>query len=73
MIEANQCGIQAKPDDPVSFAETVLAFRAMRQEDRFAMGERARRLAETCFARSQQQTTFVQVIEHVKRETSLED
>lgn len=64
LIRANQCGLAFEPDDPVAFAD-ALVYLADHPEDRLAMGQRGRRLAEQEFARDKLAARFVDVLESI--------
>lgn len=66
MICENECGYVVPPDDPCAFADAVLWLRAHRDKKR-EMGDRARKLAETQFARDKLGAEFVGVIEEALR------
>jgi glycosyltransferase involved in cell wall biosynthesis len=62
MIGEHRCGKVVPPDDPVAFADAVLALREGRDE-LAAMGRRSRQLAETQFSRQRMAEQFVAVLE----------
>jgi glycosyltransferase involved in cell wall biosynthesis len=65
MIEEHQCGRVVPPDDPGAFADAVLWLRDHPDSVR-AMGERARKLAESEFDRDQLAERFVKTLEEVR-------
>ena len=65
MIGEHRCGKVVPPDDPVAFADAVLALRDERDE-LAAMGRRARQLAETQFSRDRMAEQFVVVLERAR-------
>lgn len=69
MIGENNCGRIAPPDDPQAFADAVLWLRDHRGE-LAGMGQRARNLAESQFAREQLGTQFVSVLEQACAESN---
>jgi len=72
LIRQHECGLAVPPDDPGAFADAVLWLRG-HPDQRRRMGQRARELAETQFARDRLADTFVQTLEqavHAPRRTS---
>ncbi len=67
LIENHHCGIVCPPDDPVSFAETLMQMADMREETRL-MGKNARQLAESNFSREKLADQFVDYLEKVFHE-----
>jgi len=67
MINENQCGRAISPDDPVSFADTVVWMRD-HQDELCEMGKRSRQLAESRFTRIQLASAFVATLERIYQE-----
>jgi glycosyltransferase involved in cell wall biosynthesis len=65
MITAHQCGIAVPPRDATALAEALCRLADSGGEARAAMGERARRLAETEFARSKLGESFVAILNQI--------
>lgn len=64
LIEHHNCGIVCSPDDPVSFAETLMKMADMPEETRL-MGKNARQLAESTFSREKLANQFADYLEKV--------
>ena len=67
LVREYDCGVVAPPDDPESFAESMLQLRD--QHRRFDMGLRARELAESTFARDQLAEKFTHILEATAGQT----
>lgn len=64
LIRENHCGLAVEPDDPVAFADAVLAL-ADDPEGRAEMGRNGRKLAEKEFARDLLADRLVEFLEEV--------
>lgn len=64
IIKENRCGVVVEPDDPRAFADAVIQLRDRRSELP-AMGQRARKLAETEFSRDVLGDRLVETLEGV--------
>jgi len=67
LIEENECGLVVRPDAPGAFADAVIHLRDNRDQ-RQAMGQRSRQLAESRFSRDRLGELFVQTLEQARRE-----
>jgi glycosyltransferase involved in cell wall biosynthesis len=67
MIEEHKCGLVVPPDDPGAFADAVLWLRD-HPEERRAMGQRGRQLAERDFSRDRLGEMFVRTLEQAHDE-----
>jgi glycosyltransferase involved in cell wall biosynthesis len=65
MIGEHECGVVVPPGDAAAFADAVLALRE-RQDERKAMGQRARQLAEAAFSRDRMAEQFISRLEAVR-------
>jgi glycosyltransferase involved in cell wall biosynthesis len=62
MIKAHDCGVVVPPDDPVAFAEALMAL-SLNRERCWTMGKNARKLAEVEFERGKLANQFVDCLE----------
>lgn len=69
LIYENRCGIAVPPDDPQAFADALMTMSGDR-EDCKRMGQAARKLAESKFARPQLGRQFVSVLEKASGRSS---
>jgi len=69
IIERSDCGVVVPPDDPQSFADTVIRLRDSRDALK-NMGHRARQLAEAKFSRDLLGNQFVGILESAYQEVA---